>query len=510
MTKFLLPFAASCAACFAQTISPSTLPKLGTVDERFQSFNIEMVEVTGGRFWKPYSAEVDAILKAPPTAGGPVGMDPNLYQQRPPIELANARLRKLAAALGPVYVRVSGTWANSTFLGDAATPPAGFGGVLTHKQWKGVVDFSKVVDAKIVTSFATSAGARDAAGVWTPAQGQALLDYTRSIGGDIAAAEFMNEPTFAEMGGAPAGYNAAAYARDIAVFSAFVKKSAPGMTVLGPGSVGEGTALLPPSMASRFLKTEDILKASGAPFDAFSYHFYGAVSKRCAALGSEGQTSPDAALSAEWLSRTDKAEAFYQNLRDKFAPGKSLWITETGDSACGGNPWGATFLDSFRYLNQLGSMAKHGVQVVAHNTLAASDYGLIDEKTLTPRPNYWSALLWRKLMGTTVLDVGVSTDSLKIYAHCLRGRSGGVSLLTINTARGSAATIEIPMNAERYTLNEAKLDDGHVQLNGKELKLTGDDLPRLTGVAQKQGAVRLPPASITFLAIADANNPSCK
>jgi len=25
-----------------------------------------------------------------------------------------------------------------------------------------------------------------------------------------------------------------------------------------------------------------------------------------------------------------------------------------------------------------------------HNTLAASDYGLLDEKTLMPRPNYWA------------------------------------------------------------------------------------------------------------------------
>jgi len=28
--------------------------RIGTVDERFQSYNIEMVEVIGGRFWKPY------------------------------------------------------------------------------------------------------------------------------------------------------------------------------------------------------------------------------------------------------------------------------------------------------------------------------------------------------------------------------------------------------------------------------------------------------------------------
>ena len=45
-------------------------------------------------------------------------MSPDLYQYRPPIDLSNARLRKLAAALGPAYVRVSGTWANTDlFLG---------------------------------------------------------------------------------------------------------------------------------------------------------------------------------------------------------------------------------------------------------------------------------------------------------------------------------------------------------------------------------------------------------
>ena len=48
----------------------------------------------------------------------------------PPIDLTNARLRKLAAALGPAYVRVSGTWANTTYFPtsdkapDHATAPA--------------------------------------------------------------------------------------------------------------------------------------------------------------------------------------------------------------------------------------------------------------------------------------------------------------------------------------------------------------------------------------------------
>ena len=64
-----------------------------------------------------------------------------------------------------------------------------------------------------------------------------------------------------------------------------------------------------------------------------------------------------------------------------------------------------------------------------HNTLAASDYGLLDQNTFAPRPNYWAALLWRRLMGPTVLDPGPSPSSnTYIYAHCLRDHSGGVAL----------------------------------------------------------------------------------
>ena len=37
-------------------LAPSTMAKLGTVDPRFVSYNVEMVEVTGGRFWKPYKS----------------------------------------------------------------------------------------------------------------------------------------------------------------------------------------------------------------------------------------------------------------------------------------------------------------------------------------------------------------------------------------------------------------------------------------------------------------------
>src|ERR1700760_668135 len=47
-------FPASLSAASPVALTPAKMPRLGTIDERFQSYNIEMVEVTGGRFWAPY------------------------------------------------------------------------------------------------------------------------------------------------------------------------------------------------------------------------------------------------------------------------------------------------------------------------------------------------------------------------------------------------------------------------------------------------------------------------
>ena len=136
----------------AQVVSldPAKMPAIGTVDERFDSYNIEMVEVIGGRFWKPYASTTNkSKAQEPAQREGftPAGIDPNLYEYRAPIDLSNPRLRKLAAALGPAYVRVSGTWANSADFQDSknAAPvnaPSGFSGILTRQEWKGVIDFS--------------------------------------------------------------------------------------------------------------------------------------------------------------------------------------------------------------------------------------------------------------------------------------------------------------------------------------------------------------------------------
>src|ERR1700722_11866966 len=118
------------------SLDSTKMPAIGTVDERFQSYNIEMVEVIGGRFWKPYGSstnESKAQEPAPQAGFTPAGIDPDLYLYGGPIYLSNPGLRKLAAALNPAYVRVSGTWANSAYFQNSenaasANAPSGFSG----------------------------------------------------------------------------------------------------------------------------------------------------------------------------------------------------------------------------------------------------------------------------------------------------------------------------------------------------------------------------------------------
>lgn len=502
--------------CLAQpALDPANMRRAGTVDDRFQSFNVEMVEVTGGRFWAPYGAAAEAAEKKSSQSSGIPAVDPSLFRIREPIDLGNARLRKLAAALGPSYMRVSGTWANSTYFHDSddpapASPPRGFGGILTRRQWRGVMDFSRAVNASLVTSFAISDGVRDDSGVWTPKEAAKVLAFTKSAGGHIAAAELFNEPSLAALGGAPKGYDAAAYGKDFKVFLKFVRQAAPDLLVAGPGSFSEAGSL----PGFQMLASKDLLTAAGPGLDVFSYHFYGAPSKRCAAMAASVQTTAEAALTEQWLSRTDLNQAFYAALRDRFEPGKPLWLTETAETACGGNPWASSFLDSFRYLDQLGRLARSGVQVVMHNTLAASDYGLIDESTMTPRPNYWAALLWKRLMGKTVLDVGLDAPpALHLYGHCLAGHPGGVAVLAINTDSQTAFPLTIPSAAQRYTLSASAggLMDTTVRLNGKPLGLgSKGDVPPLTGRPAAAGMISVGPATITFLTFAGANNGSCR
>lgn len=487
------------ASAAATVVDPGSLPLAGRVDPRFQSYNIEMVEVTGGRFWKPYRY-------------GKVLTPEDRYRYRPPIDLANPRLRRLASALGPSYVRVSGTWANTTWYAGRAggKRPEGFAQTLTHQQLRGIADYLRATNGLLVTSFAGSAGVRDAEGRWRPAQMQAFIRDAGALGIDIAAAEFVNEPNLIAATGAPEGYSAADWGRDHDRWVRSFRKLVPGALVLGPGSIGDGTLTERAAAAAgvRLLPSDKLLGAQREPIDVLSYHFYGGVSERCATEGPlsvamEGAHDPD------WLARTDRALALYRELRDRHAAGRPIWLTETGQAACGGSRWASTFRDTPRYVDQLGRLAQAGVQVVMHNTLAVSDYALLDEQNFAPRPSYWAALLWSRLMDNRVLGHAPHpTARLRIYAHCLKGHPGGVALAAVNLDK-QPVRIALNGTVHSYVLTGHDQDRG-VALNGRLLALAaGDRLPPIQPV-RGSGGLEVAPGGVSFAALPQAGNASCR
>ena len=72
-------------------LDPATMKQVAKVSDRFLSYNVEMVEVTGGRFWRPYQD------------GKREGDD--RYEYRPPMDFTDPRLIKLSAELGPAFAK---------------------------------------------------------------------------------------------------------------------------------------------------------------------------------------------------------------------------------------------------------------------------------------------------------------------------------------------------------------------------------------------------------------------
>ena len=133
-----------------------------------------------------------------------------------------------------------------------------------------------------------------------------------------------------------------------------------------------------------------------------------------------------------------------------------------------------------------------------HNTLARSEYALLDHDTHNPRPNYWAALLWSRLMGTQVYEAGSIAPGVDIFAHNLKNKSNGRAILILNTNETEASLI-IPANANQYLMTADELMTKKVKLNGKELMLTPkDEVPVLVGKKVKAGVVKLPAHSILF------------
>ncbi|KAK6151679.1 hypothetical protein DH2020_014314 [Rehmannia glutinosa] len=97
-----------------------------------------------------------------------------------------------------------------------------------------------------------------------------------------------------------------------------------------------------------------------------------------------------------------------------------------------------TIAAAIKYLDQLGLASTYDTKTYCRQTLIGGNYGLLNTTTFVPNPDYYSALLWHRLMGRQVLSTNFTgTRSIRAYAHCAK-QSGtyplqqGITLLLIN------------------------------------------------------------------------------
>jgi hypothetical protein len=327
-------------------------------------------------------------------------------------------------------------------------------------------------------------------GSWRDDQARALLEFSRANDVPVVAAEFFNEPSLPI--GVPKNYDAAAYRRDFTRFVAMAREVAPELRIVGPGGIAD----IAPLVLSASISPTDLLDASAGALEVFSYHFYPKVSERCGST--EG---PEIALNAEFLSRLNAVNVFFEDLRDRYVPGAPMWITETAQAACGGDRWAAHFRDVFRYVDTLGKLAGGDGNVVFHNTLAASDYGLLDEDGFEPRPNYWAAVLWQRVMGTEVLAVDApAIPNFAVYAHRTPGTAAGVSYAIVNSSETDERVVTTRSGeCQMFLLTAESLDSSTVSLNGVPLTTAADGTLPSLNAATVRGTVNVPPASIAFV-----------
>ncbi len=492
-------------------IKAGNLTSIRSVDSRLVSYNIEMTEITGGTFWKEYTkGQLDGTEKFPFIG---ILNKKNMMQVYPPIDLTNPRIRKLAKELGPVWIRVSGTWSTKTYYDFDGTTggvsPKGYQNVLTKEQWLGLLNFVKAVDGKLLISVANCEGIHSAHEPWNPCQAEKIFALSKEYGVPIAAAEFMNEPNLLSGSGAPKGYTFDDFIRDQDIFNAWLRKNYPEVLVVGPCSVGGGQmgkmkleeGIL--KILTKKIGTETLLKGSKEQMDVFSYHYYNGVSERITSGMHFVHWPVEQAHSEKYLEAAGYCARAAAVLRDKYMPGAPLWVTESGDAGGGGCTWASTYLDVFRTLNELGTFATISDGVIFHNTLASSDYGWLKHGTFEPRPNYFAVLLWNKLMGTTVYDSEIPvSEGAHVFCHSRRDGEDGYTYLIINNSLTDTTVVELPREATCYTLDgNGNIRNKTAYLNGKALVFGENDLlPELEGITVKD-TIELAPGSCTFLVI---------
>ncbi|XP_073123196.1 heparanase-like protein 2 [Henckelia pumila] len=304
-------------------------------------------------------------------------------------------------------------------------------GCLHMERWDELNNFFKKMGVLVTFGLNALYGRRHIkrgvwGGDWNSGNARDFINYTISKGYHVDSWEFGNELSGKGIG---ASVGPEQYGKDSIHLNAMVDELY--------RNFGSRPYILAPGGFFDKLWFEKLLQISGPHvLDVISHHLYN--------LG----PANDPILASKILNpdHLNKASFVFSNITSTIqvnGPWTSAWIGESGGTYNNG-AWDIsnTFLNSFWYLDQLGMAAKYNTKVYCRQTLIGGFYGLLNKTTFIPNPDYYSALLWHRLMGKGVLAVNShASPHLRAYAHCSKERAG-ITVLLINLSNQTVYNIE--------------------------------------------------------------------
>ncbi|KAK9697945.1 hypothetical protein RND81_08G071600 [Saponaria officinalis] len=364
------------------------------------------------------------------------------------LDLSNPILLNAIRAFSPLKIRLGGSLQDKVVYesSDSKQPCNQFQykssemfgfmpGCLPMKRWDELYAFFKKAGPLIVFGLNALNGRRynrdgSASGAWDPSNAESFIRYTVEKGYPIFGWELGNE-----LSGSGVGTRVAAeqYASDLITLNYMIEaiykdgKSKP--LVIAPGG------FVDVNWFTVFLN-----KTRNNYLDVMTHHIYN--------LG-PGVDEHLIEKILDPLILDQEAETFrrLQNVLQNSGNPAVSWVGEAGGAYNSGrNHVTNAFVFSFWYLDQLGMASKFNTKTYCRQTLIGGNYGLLNTTTFVPNPDYYSALLWHRLMGRIVLSVNFSgKNSIRAYAHCSK-LSQGVTLLLINLSGNTTVQSNLVFN----------------------------------------------------------------
>jgi heparanase 1 len=472
------------------------------IDRRFLSFSIDTANFLGIKFWNSDQAPTQKL------------------------NLEDPFLQQVTKNLSPAYLRIGGSDAdkiiydfqNTTGINNAPLPPH-TSGTFRTSDWERLQAFTSATQTALIFTINAGPSARIANGSWNGSNFRELLLFSQERQDAPVVWEFGNEVNAHWLHfGVQNQISAATYAHDFQTARNLISSIRPRDRIVGPASaywpiLGEPIPWLTEILPG-FLKNADF------PLDVITWHFYPTQSDRCG-FGVR-KANQEQFYKLETFNEVRQWAFNIRQERDRFHPQAKIWLGESGPAQCGGQPkLSNRFLSTLWWLDHLGTIAYMGNEVLVRQSLIGSDYGLLDQTSGQPNPDYWSAILWKQLMGDRVFGVqGMNTlnpGTTRIYSHCLPLTSpyrnlGDLSLLYINLSPVEETWVTLPTDLIEPSSLWHQWQMTSTSPLSQKLKINGDtpiilnngylpDLAPLNYNIQQTPTLKLPPLSAAFVLV---------